>query len=194
MRKRRSRGYPRSLDDAFRGSITIGIATLAVLILTALTFQVDPGERSATLILGACIAYTVGFRSLQYRRRPSPLARALFFGSSEGWAVAVTAVALLMAATAWATVVYAFGLQYFRLHSAGEDFEFDFDDSPRFTDFLSHALVISSAGSYTVAAPTTRAAMRAVRSHTVIAFVFNALVIAMTVSLITNLVMSLSAG
>lgn len=97
-------------------------------------------------------------------------------------------------ATPWATVVYAFGPQYFRLHSAGEDFEFDFDDSPRFTDFLSPALVISSAGSYTAAAPTIRAAMRAVRSHTVIAFVFNALVIAMTVSLITDLVMSLSAG
>lgn len=38
-----------------------------------------------------------------------------------------------------------------------------------------------------------RAGTRAMRGHTVIAFVFNALVIAMTVSLITNLVATYAA-
>lgn len=149
----------------------------------------------------------------QYHQRPPGWTKFFSFGSSEGWAtsaallaflgsiaasvygasggvVAVTAVALSMAATAWATGVYTYALRYFRLHSAGETFKFEFDDDPEFADFLSFALMVSSAGSHSAAVPTTRPGVHAMRSHTVITFVFNALIIAMTVSLITNLVTS----
>lgn len=86
--------------------------------------------------------------------------------------------------------MYTYALRYLRLHSAGETFRFEFDDAPGFTDFLSFTLMLSSAGSHSAAVPITRPGLRAIRSHTVIAFVFNALIIAMTVSLITNLVAS----
>ena len=59
-------------------------------------------------------------------------------------------------AASWATVVYAFGLRYFRMHSAGT--------------------------------PRTRLGLTAVRTHTFISFTFNALVVAMAVSLITGFI------
>ncbi|WP_232547484.1 DUF1345 domain-containing protein [Propioniciclava soli] len=148
---------------------------------------------------------------VQYQRGPSPIARLLGLGSTENWAISVavaavagaiaaavlgtqeggtllTLLALFTAAIAWTTVVYAFALRYFRLHSAGELFAFDTEDQPRFVDFLTVALMISSAGALSAATPTTRASLGAVRTHTVIAFAFNALVIAMTVSLISGLI------
>ncbi len=98
-----------------------------------------------------------------------------------------------MAATAWVMVVYAYALAYLHLHAAGESFAFEHDDELTFRDFAGLALMVSSAGSHIPAVPTTRAGTRAMRGHTVIAFVFNALVIAMTVSLITNLVAAYAA-
>lgn len=147
----------------------------------------------------------------QYRHGPSSIARVLGLSSSENWSVSVagaalagsaaaavmgtqeggillTFLALAMAITAWTTVVYAFALRYFRLHSAGERFVFEITEEPHFVDFLTTALMISSAGALSAATPTTRASLSAVRAHTVIAFAFNALVIAMTVSLIASLV------
>lgn len=150
----------------------------------------------------------------QQRRRPSRLARGLGFDSAENLAVSVAfaalagavaaaalggreggallaLLALLTAATAWITVVYAFALRYLRLHAAGERFRFEFEDAPEFSDFLATALMISSAGALSASTPVTRAGVRAVRSHAVIAFTFNALVVAMIVSLITGLVTTL---
>ena len=150
----------------------------------------------------------------QQERRPSRLSRGLGFDSAENLAISVAfaalagavaaaalggreggallaLLALLTAATAWVTVVYAFALRYLRLHAAGERFRFAFEDEPEFSDFLATALMISSAGALSASTPTTRASVRAARSHAVIAFTFNALVIAMIVSLITGLVTTL---
>lgn len=152
----------------------------------------------------------------QFHRRPSRWARTFAFGSSEEWAiwaalvafvgsiavsvcgvrggaVGVTVAALVMAATAWALVAYTYALRYFRIHSGEGAFDFDFEEEPVFADFLSFALMVSAAGSHVPAVPTTRTGVRAMRSHTVIAFMFNSLVIAVTVSLITNLVTSFGA-
>lgn len=149
--------------------------------------------------------------ALQQQRRPSRLSRGLGFDSAESVAVSVAFAALaaavaasvlggweggailalfalLTAATAWVTVVYAFALRYLRLHAAGERFRFAFEDEPEFSDFLATALMISSAGALSASTPTTRTGVKAVRSHAVIAFAFNALVIAMIVSLVTGLV------
>ena len=115
---------------------------------------------------------------------------AAVYGAGDGGPV-LTVVALLTAASAWATVVYAFGLRYLRLHAAGESFAFDIGDEPEFGDFLAMALMISAAGVLTAAAPRTRAGLRAVRTHTVITFVFNAIVVAMTVSLLAGLIATL---
>lgn len=147
----------------------------------------------------------------QFDQERSGWARVFSFGSPEGWAVtavliafvgslaasiyglrgggvALTVAALLMAATAWAMVVYTYALRYFRIHCAGGLFTFDFDDEPVFGDFLTMSLTVSAAGAHVVATPTSRIGVNAMRSHTVIAFVFNALVIAVTVSLISTVV------
>lgn len=110
---------------------------------------------------------------------------AVLSGSQQGALLAVLAV--LTAAVAWITVVYSFALRYLRLHAAGDPFRFDVHGEPDFSVFLASAVMISSAGAISGATPTTKAGLRAVRTHTVIAFAFNALVIAVTVSLISGL-------
>ena len=148
--------------------------------------------------------------AVQYERGPSRAERMAGMTSTEGWAVSVAFAALaaavaaailggtregallatlavLTAAASWITVVYSFALRYLRLHASGDLFRFDIDDEPEFSDFLAAAVMISSAGAIAAAVPTTRAGLRAVRAHTVIAFGFNALVIAVAVSLISGL-------
>jgi uncharacterized membrane protein len=153
----------------------------------------------------------------QHQRRPSALARVFGLSSTENWAISVAVAALAgaiaaavfgtqegglllailalgTAVAAWVTVVYAFALRYFRLHAAGEHFTIDITEEPRFEDFITTALMISSAGALSAGAPTTRASLGAVRAHTVIAFGFNALVIAMAVSLMTSFVTTLGTS
>lgn len=190
---------------AITGCAALIIALTAYLVWTHLVFsRTDPARLSE-------------IAALQYRRGPSRVARLLGLGSTENWAisVAIAAVsgavaaavlgtqeggillaflALLTAVTAWTTVVYAFALRYFRLHSAGDRFAFDIDGEPLFSDFLTAALMISSAGAVSAAVPKTRAALGAVRAHTVIAFAFNALVIAMTVSLISSFISTVGSS
>lgn len=152
----------------------------------------------------------------QYQRRIPVLSRLLGFDSTQDWVVSAAAAALaaaiaaaiygaadggailmmfalLTAAGAWATVAYAFALRYFRMHAAGERFSFGALDDPGFGDFLTLSLMISSAGSLAAAEPSTRAGLRAVRTHSVIAFVFNAIVVAMTVSLLAGLISAIGA-
>lgn len=95
---------------------------------------------------------------------------------------------LTTTAGAWTTVTYAFALRYFRLHAAGERIEFDIDEDPRFLDFVSMAVMVSSVGAMSAGTPRTRAGLSTVRSHTALAFVFNAFVVAMVVSLVAGLI------
>ena len=118
---------------------------------------------------------------------------AAVFGTQEG-GLLLAILALGTAVAAWVTVVYAFALRYFRLHAAGEHFTIDIAEEPRFEDFITTALMISSAGALSAGTPTTRASLGAVRAHTVIAFGFNALVIAMAVSLMTSFVTTLGTS
>lgn len=147
----------------------------------------------------------------QQRRGPSRLSRVLGVARTEDWVimtaasaliVSITAVAidgdaggvwlavlvLLTTACAWATLVYAYALRYFRLHASGDRIEFDIDEPPAFTDFVSMAVMVSSVGALSAGTPRTRAGLRAVRPHTVVAFAFNALVVAMIVSLVSGFI------
>ena len=149
--------------------------------------------------------------ALQHRRRPGWLGRVAGFGSTLDWALSAAAIALVVSvsattfgaqatvggmpllvlattAGAWTTVTYAFALRYFRLHAAGERIEFDIDEEPRFIDFVSMAVMVSSVGAMPAGTPRTRAGLSTVRTHTAFAFVFNTVVLAMTVSLITGLI------
>ncbi len=98
------------------------------------------------------------------------------------------ALAVALAASAWLTMAYAFALRYLRLHATGERLDFVVDGPLRFTDYLSHSLLISTLGG-SAATPRTRGALQAQRTHTVMAFGFNAVVVALTVSLVVSTVM-----
>ena len=162
---------------------------------------------------GASTRIAVRIASEQHRRGAGALTKLLGFGSAESLAMSAAAAALavaltaailgirdeqsavwlallvvLTAASAWATVAYAFALRYFRQHAAGDQFAFDFEEEPQFTDFLSMAVMISAAGPMPGGTPRSRSGLTVVRAHTIIAFVFNALVVATTVSLLVGLI------
>ena len=149
--------------------------------------------------------------AIQERRGPSLMARWLGFARAEDWAVTSAlsaliaalaasvigardldlwqpALVIVTAGTAWATMVYAFALRYFRLSAGGERIEFDIEEEPEFIDFVSMAVMISAVGALSGGTPRTRAALSAVRTHTYIAFGFNALVVAMVVSLVSGFI------
>ncbi len=117
------------------------------------------------------------------------IATILVGGGTEG--IWLPLIVLATAATSWATMVYSFALQYYRLHSGGERISFDIDEDPEFTDFVSMSVMVSSVGALSAGTPRTRASLKAVRTHTYIAFIFNALVVAMTVSILGSLITSL---
>lgn len=76
------------------------------------------------------------------------------------------------------------------MHVAGETITFDIDEDPTFVDFLSMAVMVSSVGAMSAGTPRTRLGLSAVRTHTFISFAFNAIVVAMAVSLITGFIAS----
>ncbi|MGF3054284.1 DUF1345 domain-containing protein [Microbacterium sp. YY-03] len=149
----------------------------------------------------------------QERSGVTLMSRMLGFGSPGDWALAsaVTSLAVAAGATvlidgawwtvplvlvtvgaAWMSIVITFALRYLRLHAAGQTLKFDIDEEPRFVDFTSMAVMISSVGAMTAATPKTSASLAAVRTHTIVSFFFNAFVIAMVISLLTGLVGTIS--
>lgn len=176
--------------------------SLIYLVSTHIAFTRAPGDSA------------VKIAAEQHRAGPSRLSRALGFAQPEHWALTAAASALIVsiaatavgatksglwltilvlitAASAWATMVYAFALRYFRLHAGGERIEFDIEEAPIFIDFVSMSVMVSAVGALSAGTPRTRASLGAVRTHTYISFAFNALVVAMTVSLVSSLVAAL---
>ena len=96
-----------------------------------------------------------------------------------GIAVAVGAVA--MVAGCWAITVVSYALHHARHDARSGGYEFAGDEPPVFSDYLSVA-----AGVATLLGPnitlTTNAARRAVTGQAVLAFVFNAVIVAVLVS------------
>ncbi|WP_040163712.1 DUF1345 domain-containing protein [Microbacterium gorillae] len=105
-------------------------------------------------------------------------------GATEWWRIVLV---ILTVAGSWAAMVYSFALRYLRLDAAGERVEFDIVEDPEFSDFVSLGVAISTGGAVSAARPRTRDVLSAMRTHALSAFIFNTLVIAMTVSLIVGL-------
>ncbi len=188
--------------------VATALSSLAYLIWTHLLFTRAPHERAMRIA------------AAQYRKKRGPLARWFGTGQSHdagsmslsaagltlvlaiaailvggsGRGLLLAALVLATAATSWATMLYSFALRYFRLHAAGERITFDIDEAPDFTDFISMSTMVSSVGAMSAGTPRTRAGLRAVRTHTWIAFMFNALVVAMTVSILGGMVSAMSGG
>jgi uncharacterized membrane protein len=97
------------------------------------------------------------------------------------------ALTLLTVASSWVLMVFSFAQSYLRLGAggaAGTPFRFHFPETPRFSDYFTLALTLSTSAALVSAEVTSRAAWRVVRTNIVIAFVFNSVIIAMMVSLL----------
>ncbi|WP_022884640.1 DUF1345 domain-containing protein [Glaciibacter superstes] len=99
------------------------------------------------------------------------------------------ALGLLSVATSWALMVYSFALQYLRLESSGSDGEIehitmDLEGDPRFSDYLTLAVLLSTMAATVSAKIRTRKAWSLVRTHVLFAFTFNSVIVAMVVSLL----------
>ncbi|WP_051297682.1 DUF1345 domain-containing protein [Brevibacterium album] len=87
------------------------------------------------------------------------------------------------AAGSWAVMVYSFALRYLRLHAAGARMDFPVPGEPRFGDYLTLSVFVSTLiGGH--ASPRTRTVWTVMRTHVLLAFAFNTVIVAMTVSLL----------
>ena len=86
-------------------------------------------------------------------------------------------------AGSWAMMVYSFALRYARIRASGQRMDIPVEDAPVFADFLAQSIFVCTLiGGY--ASLHTREAWTAQRSHTVLAFAFNTVIVAMSVTLL----------
>lgn len=95
--------------------------------------------------------------------------------------------------SAWATMVYSFAVDYMHvtlLQEGGTEgpetphIRFSFDDEPGFSDYLTFSVMVSAMAVAAPAEITSRQMWRKVRSHVLLAFIFNTVIVAMMVSLL----------
>lgn len=96
---------------------------------------------------------------------------------------------LLTVAGSWALMVYSFSLEYLRLAvTNGEDglshIEMSVEGEPRFTDYLTLAVLLSTMAATVSATIRSRQAWTLVRVNVIFAFAFNSVIVAMMVSLL----------
>ncbi|MEJ6549972.1 DUF1345 domain-containing protein [Corynebacterium sp. USCH3] len=92
-------------------------------------------------------------------------------------------------ASSWALMVYSFALDYMQVTVLQEPTEtphiaFGFSDEPTFSDYLSFSVMVSAMAFAAPAEVTSRRMWRKLRSHVLLAFIFNTVIVAMMVSLL----------
>lgn len=105
---------------------------------------------------------------------------------SDDWVFVVLGLATV--AGSWALMVYSFALEYLRLELANEESEphivMGVGGEPRFTDFLTLAVLLSTMAATVSAEIRSRRAWTLVRLNVLFAFAFNSVIVAMMVSLL----------
>lgn len=99
---------------------------------------------------------------------------------------------LATVASSWAIMVYSFALDYMRLdllHDPDDaetprPLQFEFGDTPSFSDYLTFSLMVSAMAVAVPARIASRKAWRVVGRNVLMAFIFNTVIVAMTVSLL----------
>lgn len=95
---------------------------------------------------------------------------------------------LLSVASSWALMVYSFALEYVRLAVTQDDDEphikLTIRGDPRFTDYLTLAVLLSTMAATVSASVRSRRAWTLVRVNVLFAFAFNSVIVAMMVSLL----------
>lgn len=92
-------------------------------------------------------------------------------------------------ASSWALMVYSFALDYMQvtvLQSPQETphITFGFAEEPRFSDYLTFSVMVSTMAFAAPAEVTSRQMWRKLRNHVLLAFIFNTVIVAMMVSLL----------
>jgi uncharacterized membrane protein len=94
---------------------------------------------------------------------------------------------LVSVASSWALMVYSFALDYLRLGNAPGDevhLEMGLADDPRFADYLTLAILLSTMAATVSASVRSRRGWSLVRVNVLMAFTFNSVIVAMMVSLL----------
>lgn len=95
---------------------------------------------------------------------------------------------LLTVASSWALMAYSFALEYLRLAVAPDEgrphIELSVEGQPRFSDYLTLAILLSTMAATVSATINSRRAWTLVRVNVMFAFTFNSVIVAMMVSLL----------
>lgn len=98
---------------------------------------------------------------------------------------------MLTVVCSWVLMVYSFALQYGRLGPASNEqgtrhitLGIEDENEPRFGDYLTLAVLLSTMAATVSASISTREAWQTVRANVLFAFIFNTVIVAMMVSLI----------
>lgn len=99
----------------------------------------------------------------------------------------VLASSLLVVVTSWSMVVYAFAVAYLRLDAESGGLDFPGGDRPVWSDYVYLAVQVNATFSSSDVDASTPAARRLVTTHTLLAFVFNTIIVALLVSALVTL-------
>ena len=88
----------------------------------------------------------------------------------------------LLVVSSWLVVAVTYAVQYMRTDVAGGGLAFPGDERPVFSDYCYLALQISTTYSSSDVQVTAREMRRRVGRHTLVAFVFNSVIVALLVS------------
>lgn len=106
-------------------------------------------------------------------------------------AVATVLLSVMSVILAWGLVNTVFALKYARLYYLDEPdrrgFDFNQDAEPAYSDFAYMAFTVGMAFSASEAAPNAQETRKVVLGHALLSYLFGTVVIAVAVSLITNL-------
>lgn len=95
---------------------------------------------------------------------------------------AVLILSLAAVVAGWTMIVVAYALQYLRMDTAAPGLEFPGPDPPLWSDYVYLAVQVSITFSSSDADVTTRAMRAQVTAQSIIAFVFNTVIVALLVS------------
>jgi len=182
-----------------RGQLVVGLASLVAYfvlyaVLTWSTFRSSERPELERVL-----------RATRPRERSARVALALSGGGATSWSVSAglfsLAVVVLVAVqpvlradamvlvasglaviASWLVVVVTFAVQYMRTDVESGGLAFPGEERPVFDDYAYLALQISTTYSSSDVEVTTRAMRRRVGRHTLVAFVFNSVIVALLVS------------
>jgi uncharacterized membrane protein len=112
-------------------------------------------------------------------------------GGKDPIAVAIVLLSVLSVILAWAMVNTVFALKYARLYYVDEPdqegFEVPVEDSPAYSDFAYLAFTVGTSYASPEIHPNQRGTRKVVLGHSLLSYLFGTGVIAVAVSLVTNL-------